>query len=85
MKVIKLEDRKRDVNLGNFPRKEGILTGAWLVSRSLSSTWKLDGGKRSYRGLGDNSRGTQTSPFPIEFLQLLSLTHSRANISQHSV
>lgn len=35
MKVIKLEDRKRDVNLGNFPRKEGIPTGSWLVSRSL--------------------------------------------------
>ena len=84
MKVIKLEDRKRDVILGNFPRKEGIPTGAWLVSRSLLVRL-LDGGKRSYRALGDNSRGSQTPPFPIQFLQLLSLTPSWPTTSQHSV
>ena len=39
MKVIKLEDRKREVNLGSLPRGEGIPTGAWMVSRSL-----LEGG-----------------------------------------
>lgn len=40
MKVIKLKDRKRVVDLGSFFRGEGILNGVSLLSRSLL----VDGG-----------------------------------------
>lgn len=35
MKATKLEDRKREVNLGRFLGGEGIPSGAGMVSRSL--------------------------------------------------